>query len=259
LTKRNNKKLKVDFMSQSQLLLQLQQVSYTYPRGWLDSLLKTPDAEFSIKDVSLSIEQGRNIGLIGKSGHGKTTLGKIIAYLVPKLDSGQIFFAGSSRNLYDYSYFDKEVLLYRKQVHLMFQNPDASLHPGMKLRTIVAEAIEARINKPTDKREINVLVDEYLGMVGLTHKAKDYPNRLSGGEKRRASIIRALALKPKLLIADEPFVELDISLRNYMVDLLLKKQKEDGITYLFILHDHNLAEYLCDTIVRLDNGRLTLL
>jgi len=200
----------------------------------------------------MKIKREDRYGLIGESTCGKTTLGKLIAFLIPKADSGYIRFDNDNRSIFEYT--RKEARQYRKRVQMIFQNPDASLNPGMRIRSSIAEAINACPKNKRPRKEVQELVKEYLHQIKLADRADNYPDILSGGEKRRVSVIRALALEPDLIVADEPFSSLDASLRNEILDLFLAQTHE--ISYLFILHDLDIAKYVCDTIAVMYLGRL---
>lgn len=206
---------------------------------------------WAVNDVSLKIERGKSLGLVGESSCGKTTLGKILIRLFPSIDGGKIEFDGYSKCVYRLS--PKEVKEYRKKVQMIFQHPDASLNPRMTIGKSIKEAIEIN-NKGLTKKEVDDLTKEYLLDVNLSSdKTYEYPDDLSGGEKRRIGLIRALAINPDLIIADEPFSGLDILVRNHIIDLLLKMH--DKVTLLLISHDLGVVKYLCSQVAVMYLGR----
>lgn len=206
---------------------------------------------WAVNGISMKINQGDSFGLVGESGCGKTTLGKILIRLFPSIDDGRVEFDGYTKCLYRFS--PKEVKEYRKKVQMIFQNPDASLNPQMTIGKSIKEAILLK-RGGLNKKEIDDLIKEYLVMVNLSpDNAYDYPDDLSGGEKRRIGLIRALAVNPDLIIADEPFSGLDASVRNHLIDLLLKMQ--DRFTLLLISHDLGVVKYLCSQVAVMYLGK----
>jgi oligopeptide/dipeptide ABC transporter ATP-binding protein len=178
--------------------------------------------------------------------------------LRPNTDDSFIEFNGDEfkgkGNIFKYS--KKELYEYRKRVQMIFQNPDASLNPGMKVRELIIEAIESCPKKRYTKVEINEKMKEYLQMMNLQGRESNYPDTLSGGEKRRVGVIRALALEPDLIIADEPFSNLDVSLRNHLINIFQRLKAEKKLSFLFILHDIDIAQYLCNRITVMYLGRI---
>jgi len=212
---------------------------------------KIKQKRWAVNGVSMKISEGKSFGLVGESGCGKTTLGKILIKLFPHIDAGSVEFNGYNKCIY--KFLPKELKEYRKKVQMIFQSPDASLNPQMTIGKSIKEAIMIN-NKNLSKKEIDDLVREYLVMVNLAPtKTSEYPYDLSGGEKRRVGLIRALAVNPQLIIADEPFSGLDVSVRNHLIDLLLKMK--DRFTLLLISHDLGVVKYLCDQIAVMYLGK----
>ncbi len=242
-------------------LLSVNNVSFSYQQAHTGPLFKrnglpsyTP---FALNQVSLTLYPKGSIGLIGESTCGKSTLGKLIIHLLtPDRDGGGIEFYGDGLIGDISNYSRKELCEYRKRVQMIFQNPDASLNAGMKAEDLVLEAIRACPKKRYTKAEARERMDYYFQMMNIRGKESSYPDTLSGGEKRRIGVIRALALEPDLIVADEPFANLDVSLRNHFVNIFQLMRSEENISFLFILHDMDLAYFLCDSVAVMYHGRI---
>ena len=196
----------------------------------------------AVKNVNLKINEGEIYALAGESGCGKSTLAKSITKLVlPK--QGDILFDGSS--ILCQSKEEKKV--YPQKVQMVFQNPYSSLNPKMKIKDILSEPLD--INTRLTKQEKNSRVEEVLSDVGLQSSALElYPHEFSGGQRQRIAIARALILKPKLLIADEPVSALDASIQAQIINLLKELKVKHNLTILFISHDMNVIKYLADRV-----------
>ncbi|MBI1927934.1 ABC transporter ATP-binding protein [Candidatus Poribacteria bacterium] len=244
-------------------LLRVHNLNFSYPQSVINSMLKRErqphSTPFSLKGVSLEIYPNEALGLIGESTCGKSTLGKIMIQLLqPDTDGGLIEFNGDGFKDKGHvlKYTRKALHAYRQRVQMIFQNPDASLNPGMRVKDLIMEAIQACPKKRYTPDEINAVMKEYLQMMNLRGRESDYPDILSGGEKRRVGIIRVLAMKPDLIIADEPFANLDVSLRNYLINIFQQLKTENQLSFLFILHEIEVASYLCDRIAVMYLGRI---
>ncbi|MER2041451.1 ABC transporter ATP-binding protein [Desemzia incerta] len=198
----------------------------------------------AIDDVSFDIYEGETFGLVGESGCGKTTTGRTIIRLYDPTD-GEIYFDGTKvHSLHG----RKDQLEFRKNMQMIFQDPYASLNPRMKVRDIIAEGIE--IHKlANSEEEVTARVEELLELVGLNkdHSSR-YPHEFSGGQRQRIGIARALAVNPKMIIADEPISALDVSIQAQVVNLLMELQKKQKLTFLFIAHDLSMVKYISDRI-----------
>ena len=232
-------------------LVEVDSVSKGYPRrDGLRTRMQTV-----VDDVSLNIEPGETLGLVGESGSGKTTLARMILGLVTPT-SGSIRVAGTDVELATGS----ELRQLRRQMQPVFQDPYAALNPRMKVLEIVTEPLlihgkEAGIR--TDRGSLRSKALEMLGEVGLDESALGrYPHEFSGGQRQRINIARALALRPKLLILDEPVSALDVSVGAQIVNLLRRLQSELALTYLFISHSMPLVRYLSTRIAVMERGRL---
>lgn len=206
----------------------------------------------AVDDVTFDIYPGETFGLVGESGSGKTTTGRSIMRLYNPTD-GEVHFDG-----YDLSELNsrKADLNFRKDMQMIFQDPYASLNPRMKVEDIVAEGLDIhKLAKNSKERRQRVI--ELLEVVGLNEDhATRYPHEFSGGQRQRIGIARALAVAPKMIIADEPISALDVSVQAQVVNLLQSLQDEFDLTYLFIAHDLSMVKYISDRIGVMYNGKL---
>lgn len=196
----------------------------------------------AVDNVSLTIAKGETLGLVGESGCGKTTCGRTILKLYPPT-SGQIFFDGE-----DVSHIKgKGLLNFKKRAQMIFQDPYSSLDPRMTIAEIISEGMA--VHNHLSNQEKQEKVNELLGKVGLT---EDYANRfaheLSGGQRQRIGIARALAVEPEFIVCDEPISALDVSIQAQIINLLIKLQKENHLTYLFISHDLSVVRHISDRV-----------
>ncbi|MGA2350538.1 MAG: ATP-binding cassette domain-containing protein [Terracidiphilus sp.] len=232
-------------------LVEVNAISKSYPRRMG---LRT-EQHAVVENVSLEIEAGETLGLVGESGSGKTTLARMILGLVEPTE-GSILVDGT-----DVARASRaEMHRIRRQMQPVFQDPYAALNPRMKVLEIVTEPLvihrrEAGIK--TDRAALRAKAVELLNEVGLDASALNrYPHEFSGGQRQRINIARALALRPKLLILDEPVSALDVSVGAQIVNLLRGLQREHGLTYLFISHSMPLVRYLSTRIAVMERGRL---
>ncbi|MGM0167638.1 hypothetical protein IGI39_002622 [Enterococcus sp. AZ135] len=207
----------------------------------------------AVDDVSLTVKKGETFGIVGESGCGKSTLGKTMLNLGAITD-GTIVIDGQ-----DVSAFKnrKEKVAFGSKVQLVFQDPSACLNPRNKIKDILAEPFQIHHKKEMTKAEIEAEIDRLLTMVGLAPDYKHrYPHEMSGGQKQRIGIARALALKPDIIICDEPVSALDVSIQAQVINLLVELQKQMGLTYFFISHDLGVVYHLCDRIAVMYLGNI---
>ncbi len=204
----------------------------------------------AVDGVSFKLERGKTIGIVGESGCGKTTLGRTILKLYKKT-GGDILFEGKDLSLVK----GKELRNLRCDLQLIFQDPYSSLSPKMTIGEIISEAVRAHHIVPKEEvREYTYQVMEKCGL--QRHYYDRYPHEFSGGQRQRICIARALAVKPKLVICDEPVSALDVSIQSQIINLLKKLQKEDNLTYIFISHDLSVVKYISDSIAVMYLGSL---
>lgn len=197
----------------------------------------------AVDDVSFDVERGKTIGIIGESGCGKTTLGRTILKLYDP-DGGSIIYDGNDiTNLKR-----NQMIKYRTQIQLIFQDPYSSLPPRMTIGNIISEAV--KVHKVVPENEISSYVKDMMQKCGLKPQYYDrYPHEFSGGQRQRICIARALAVKPKLVICDEPVSALDVSIQAQIINLLKELQNTLGLTYVFISHDLSVVKYITDKIL----------
>ncbi|MBS5794561.1 MAG: dipeptide ABC transporter ATP-binding protein [Clostridiales bacterium] len=205
-------------------------------------LQKTVGKVRSVDGVSFSIERGKTFGLVGESGCGKTTIGRTLIRLVEPT-SGQAFLNGQDI----FSLNKKDLKALRPKLQMIFQDPYSSLNPRMPVGEIIGEAV--REHNLVDKDRLKDYILQIMEECGLRRYYIDrYPHEFSGGQRQRICIARALALRPELVIADEPVSALDVSIQAQVINLMKDLQTKNGLTYLFISHDLSVVEYLADTV-----------
>ena len=208
----------------------------------------------AVDDVSFFVRQGECLGLVGESGCGKTTLSKMIMRALSP-DSGQVVFNDGGTEVDLTALSEKELLPYRRKIQFMFQDPFSSLNPRMTVFDIISEPLIIHdIGDPAYRAE---MVQELMALVGLDPRYLNrYPHSFSGGQRQRIGIARALALKPELLLCDEPVSALDVSVQAQILNLLKDLQEDLGLTYLFISHNLAVVDYIADRIAVMCAGRL---
>jgi ABC-type oligopeptide transport system ATPase subunit len=205
----------------------------------------------AVDDVSLDIQAGETLGLVGESGSGKSTLGRLILRLIEPT-AGNIHFQG--RDLLTAS--SGEMRRLRRNLQIIFQDPFASLDPRFRVEDVIAEPLIIH-SENGSKRDLRQRVSELLRAVGLDESARlRYPHEFSGGQRQRIGIARALALRPKFIVCDEPVSALDVSVGAQIINLLAQLQRDFGLTYLFISHSMPVVRYLATRIAVMYKGKI---
>jgi ABC-type glutathione transport system ATPase component len=211
-----------------------------------------------IHGVSLNIHRGETLGLVGESGSGKSTIARLLLRLIEPT-SGSVLFhdtADATPHIYDLLRLNaRDMRRLRRRFSIVFQDPYAALNPRMSVRQILAEPFAIHREQPPQGLELRL--HELLAEVGLEPAAlRRYPHEFSGGQRQRINIARAIALRPELLVLDEPVSALDVSVGAQVINLLRDLQQRHGLTYLFISHSIPLVRYLCHRIAVMQHGRI---
>ncbi|WP_430111416.1 ABC transporter ATP-binding protein [Paenibacillus sp. B1-33] len=204
----------------------------------------------AVDDVTFTINKGETFGLVGESGCGKSTLGRAILQL-QKPTSGAVFFDGKQiQNMNT-----KQLRRLRQDMQIIFQDPFGSLNPRIHIQNIIGEPL--RVHHKASSKEINKRVVELMELVGLDPARRNrYPHEFSGGQRQRIGIARAIALNPSFIVADEAVSALDVSVQSQVLNLLMKLQKELGLTFLFIAHGLNVVRHISDRVGVMYLGKL---
>ncbi len=197
----------------------------------------------AVDDVSFSIDAGETFGLVGESGCGKTTIGKSILRLIEPTD-GEVYLDGKDICKMNAD----ELRAERKNMQMVFQNPYGSLDPQKRILDIIGEPLKVH-KLVSSKAECQEEVERLLALVGLNpQEAKKYPHEFSGGQRQRIAIARALAVKPKLIVCDEPVSALDVSVQAQILNLMQDIQEQTGVSYLFIAHGMPVVQHISDRV-----------
>ncbi|MBT9502154.1 MAG: ABC transporter ATP-binding protein [Burkholderiaceae bacterium] len=205
----------------------------------------------AVDDVSFTIQPGETLGLVGESGSGKSTIGRTLLRLIDA-SSGQVLYRGEDLG----TVTSKRMRQLRSKLQIIFQDPYASLNPKMRVCDILGEAL-ATHGLAQGPGQSAARIAELLDLVGLRPEhASRYPHEFSGGQRQRIGVARALAVEPEFIVADEPLSALDVSIQAQVVNLLCDLRERLKLTMLFISHDLDVVEYLCDRVVVLYLGRV---
>ncbi len=237
--------------SQSEPLVQVINLVKHFPITSGVIIQRQMGAVKAVDDVTFDIYPGETLGLVGESGSGKSTTGRTLLQLYQPT-SGTVLFEGK-----DITKMRGESLRrMRREMQIIFQDPFASLNPRMTVGSIVAEPLQIHKLYP-NKRERQEYVESLLERVGLNpYYVNRYPHEFSGGQRQRIGIARALALRPRFIVADEPISALDVSIQAQVVNLLQDLQEEFKLTYLFIAHDLSMIRYICQRVAVMYKGKI---
>ncbi len=227
-------------------LIEIKNLEKTY-KNEQSFLSPKKDSLRVLKNINLNIKKGEIVSLVGESGCGKSTLANCILKLITP-EKGEILF--ENENILNFN--KKETFEYRKKIQMIFQNPYSSLNPKMKIKGTLLEPLIIHKEKNKEER-----IEEIIELVGISKTdLEKYPHEFSGGQRQRIAIARALILKPKFIVADEPVSALDVSICASIINLLIDLKEKLNLTILFISHDLNLVRYLSDKIAVMNKGEI---
>ncbi len=234
---------------QDQVLVKVENLKKYYPvRGGV--LRQITDWVQAVDDVSFEIYRGETLGLVGESGCGKTTVGRTILNLIEPTD-GKVFIEG--KNVFELN--RRELKALRSEMQIIFQDPFASLDPRISIAESIAEGM--KIHRMGNGKERFEEVLSILKKVGMEeYHARRFPHEFSGGQRQRIGIARALAMKPKFIVCDEPVSALDVSIQSQVLNLLNDLQKEFNLAYLFIAHNLSVVEHISDRVAVMYLGKI---
>ncbi len=241
-------------MNEEKLILSVKHLKKYFPitRGFMRRVVGHVKA---VDDVSFDVPEGRTVGLVGESGCGKTTVSRCILRAIDP-SGGEVLFNDTTRGVIDVATADAANLRHvRLNMQMIFQDPFASLNPRMTLLDIVGEPLV--VNRVAKGRAVEERVADLLQRVGLRPEfMRRYPHAFSGGQRQRIGIARALALNPRLIVADEPVSALDVSIQAQTLNLLQDLQQQFNLSYIFIAHDLSVVQHLSDRVVVMYVGKV---
>ena len=245
----NGRRFKMNDLQQDDVLLRAEKLTKHYPI-YGGVFMRQKATVFAVTDVSFSMQAGETLGLVGESGCGKSTLGRVLIKLYPST-FGKIFFQGQDITHWS----EKDMRQMRKDIQIVFQDPYESLNARHTVGYILQEPFMIHnIGTPKQRR---LWVSDLLTRVGLQESSQSkYPHEFSGGQRQRIGIARAIALKPQLIICDEPVSALDVSMQAQILNLLMDLQEEMGLSYLFISHDLAAVKCMSDRVAVMYLGNI---
>ncbi|MEK3902194.1 ABC transporter ATP-binding protein [Paenibacillus sp. FSL R7-0179] len=230
-------------------LLEVRNLKKHYPirKGFFS---KQVGAVKAVDGITLSVEQGETLAVVGESGCGKSTTGRAILRLIEPTE-GEIMFAGTDVR----SLNTEQLRKFRTDMQMVFQDPYASLDPRWTVQRILEEPLRTHGSAPA--RELRSRVEQLMEVVGLSpYQAHRFPHEFSGGQRQRIGIARALALNPKFIVCDEPVSALDVSIQAQVLNLMQDLQEQYGLTYMFISHDLSVVKFISDRVAVMYLGRV---
>jgi oligopeptide/dipeptide ABC transporter ATP-binding protein len=231
-------------------LLSLSHVTKSFPVRSTSLFRRSHEAVHAVDDVSLDVREGETLGLVGETGCGKSTLARCMSRL-HDIDSGTVTFAGEDITAYSRARMRRV----RREVQMVFQDPYGSLNPRRRVGSIIGDPFDIHGEGTSAERKRKV--QELMELVGLNPEHYNrFPSEFSGGQRQRIGVARALALRPRLIICDEPVSALDVSIQAQVINLLLDLQDEFGLTYVFISHDLSVVRHVSDRIAVMYLGRV---
>ena len=243
-----------DYPDNKEVILKVENLKKYFPvrKGLLKRIIGYVHA---VDDVSFELKRGQTLGIVGESGCGKTTLMQTLLML-EKPNDGRVFIENDNGRLVEMTAMThKEQREIRRNIQMIFQNPFSSMNPAMSIFDIIAEPL--RIQKVCPNEKLEEIVAALLRDVSLDFSyVRRYPTALSGGQRQRICIARALSLKPKIAIADEPVSAVDVSVQSQILNLLNDLKKRFGLSYLFVAHDINVVKYISDRIMTMYMGSI---
>jgi oligopeptide transport system ATP-binding protein len=237
-------------MSEQPAILEAVDVRKHYPIQRGLGFLPTNQYVHAVDGVSFKVSAGTTLGIVGESGCGKSTTGRLLLHL-EDVTAGEIRFRGVPLR----QFTRQQSREFRHSVQAVFQDPYSSLSPRQRVRDIVAEPLVVNQRRPA--REVTERVKDLLELVGLGRYAADlYPHEFSGGQRQRVAIARAVAPNPAVIVLDEPVSALDVSIRAQVINLLCDLQERFGLTYVLIAHDFSVVEFMSDSVVVMYLGQI---